>query len=122
MKQLVLAVALCFAFVVVSYADRCSDLCNECRKSQHIGICCQAENACYENGVQKCKDARGNCKSLQGVGGNGDNYDNNQYRAALNERQVRREVEEEVDRSIRNLNLWNPQRQQGGFVGEVVFG
>jgi hypothetical protein len=102
MRQLALVVTLCFAFVVVGHADRCSDLCNECRKSKHIGICCQAENACYENGRQKCGEAKDKCKSLEGVGESGDNYDNNQYFPAFNERDVRRDVEEGVGRAIHN--------------------
>jgi hypothetical protein len=72
---------MCCTFSVVSYADRCSDLCNECKKSpSDLSTCCQAENACYENKVQKCKAAIDSCKSLEGVGGDGDDYGNNQYR------------------------------------------
>jgi hypothetical protein len=89
MRQLALVVALCFAFVVVGHADRCSDLCNKCRKSpRDICTCCEAENACYKNGRQTYGDADSKCKSLEGVGGSGDNYDNNQYFPAFNERDV----------------------------------
>lgn len=95
-------------------ADRCSDLCDECRKSPNdISTCCQAESACHG----KCKGAEDKCDFLKGVGGNGDNYDNNQYFAAFNERQVRQEIREEVNRAIWNYqqNFHNPQQARVGF-------
>lgn len=118
MKQLALTVALCFA--VVGYADRCSDLCNACKRSpRDISTCCQAENACYENGRQNCGEAKGKCKSLEGVGGSGDNYDNNQHYPVFNERWQEQEAREIADRAI--YNFQNLQQQQWGG-GRVVFG
>jgi hypothetical protein len=114
MKQLVLSVAFCFAFVVVGYADRCSDLCNACRKSpRDISTCCQADIACD----RKCDVAYGKCGSLNSGGGNGDNHDNNQHFPAFNEREVRREVQGGVDRAI-----WNyQQNQQHRWGGQFAF-
>lgn len=121
MKKVALTtIAFLFAFAILGYADRCSELCNQCEKNpRDIRTCCQAENACYENGRQKCSAARGACKYLEGVGGNGDNGGNDQYFLAFNERRVRREVREGVDKAIRNYqqNFQNPQqpRARVGF-------
>jgi hypothetical protein len=109
MKQLILTVAFCFAFVVVGYADRCSDLCDKCGKTQNIGICCNAADACNE----KCSIAKQICGSFKGGGGNGENHDNNQHFPAFNEREVRREVQGRVDRAIWNYQQ-NPQHRWGG--------
>jgi hypothetical protein len=120
MKQLALTVALCFAFAVVGYADRCSDLCNACKRSpRDISTCCQAESACYRNGVQDCSAAEGKCDSLKFGGGNGDNYDNHQHFPVFNEWRREQEAREVADRAI--YNFQNLQQQQWGGGG-VVFG
>jgi hypothetical protein len=112
MKRLVLTVAFCFAFVVVSYADRCSDLCDKCGKSpDDISTCCQADIACN----RKCAAAYGKCGSFNGGGGNGENHDNNQPFPAFNEREVRQEVQGRVNEAIQNYQQ-NQQQRWGGQV------
>lgn len=111
MKQLVLTVALSFVFAVVGYADRCSDLCNDCTNKRDVSTCCQALSAC--NG--KCDAAQKNCPLERGGDGNGDDYNNRQHFPAMNERQVRQEVQRGVDNAI--YNFQNPQQQQGWFGG-----
>ncbi|MDR3257153.1 MAG: hypothetical protein LBT18_05910 [Endomicrobium sp.] len=51
MKKFVLAVLLCCAFAGVGNAERCSELCAACEKSQSkdIKTCCKAETACHGN-------------------------------------------------------------------------
>jgi hypothetical protein len=114
MKKIVLAVALCFTFVIVVYADRCSDLCNDCTNKRDISTCCQALSAC--NG--KCKEARDTCKFVGSGDGNGDDHNNRKHFPVMNERQVRQEAGEAVDRAIHNFNFQNPQQQQGWFGGQ----
>jgi hypothetical protein len=103
-KKFILTFALCFAFAITGHADMCSELCNECEKSQlrDVSTCCQAESDCYINGIQKCVVAKGTCKRLESGAGSGDNYDNHQHYPVFNERQVRQEVREVVDMGIRN--------------------
>jgi hypothetical protein len=117
MKKLFLTVALSFVFAVLGYADRCSDLCKACKESpKDVSTCCQALSC-----NKKCVAAQGNCPIERGGGGNGDDYNNNnrQHFPARNERQVRQEAREAVDRAIHNFQ--NFQQQQGLFAG-VQFG
>jgi hypothetical protein len=102
MRQLVLAVALCFVFAVVGYADRCSDLCDKCKRTRSNNVCCLAHRAC----AGFCKDASE--KNCQQSDSNNNNEDDNRRRqpvfAPNFDREVRREIQRDDDRAILNFN------------------